>query len=639
MMNPPYSAGQSSANDNNQNLKYPKLDARIEATYAKRSTGTNKNSLYDSYFRALRWATDRIGDEGVIAFVSNSSFIDGNTADGVRLTWHDEFSDIYVYNLKGNQRTQGERSRQEGGKIFGSGSRTGVAITLLVKISRERHHTNVMYAEVADYLSRQEKLDVLKAEHDVLGTGFNKITPNEQGDWLNQRDEKYLEYQEIGDKATKGKANTPAIFEQYSRGLETSRDAWCYNFSREAVAENMQRMIGNYNAEVATAHTSKDSNMSGRSVAWTRKLKKELDQKKRHDFTETAINLSFYRPFCKQSVYFERSMNEYVNQLPKIFPTPQQPNLGICIDSDTVKAGAGLMADRLPDLHMVGTNQCFPLYTWHPITKDNDGFDLESLAQTSDAPEQFTGSFDFSRTIGSQVPLEIGEYRRRENITDATLASYRAHYKDAQNPKGERISKEDIFFYVYALLHHPEYREKYEADLKKMLPRIPKAADFWSYANIGRELADLHVNYESVEAYPGVIPQWAMVLPDDEWAKYHVEKLAWGKRARSATTGRHKDTKDYSTLVYNGFLKFTGIPVEANDYKIGGNSPLEWLIDRYQFTKDTRKGSGIVNDPNDYCREVEDPAYIANLVPRLVTVSMRTQSLIRSLPELVIEEE
>ncbi|MCI6584352.1 MAG: DEAD/DEAH box helicase family protein [Mobiluncus sp.] len=626
VMNPPYSAGQSSANDNNQNLKYPRLDKRIEDTYVARSTGTNKNSLYDSYFRALRWATDRIGEEGVIAFVSNSSFIDGNTADGVRLTWQEEFSDIYIYNLKGNQRTQGERSRQEGGKIFGSGSRTGVAITVLVKTKGHEGAANIHYAEVDDYLARQEKLDVLDAEKDITGTTFSQITPNEFGDWLAQRDAHYLEYQALGDKKTKGKDNTPAMFRLYSAGLQTNRDAWCYNFLRDAVANNMSRMIENYNQQVDEGNQDFDAT----KVSWSSSLETHFKNGRKFAFKPEELQTSIYRPFCKEAVYFDQQLNHRPYQLPQIFPTPEQSNLAFAIDQDSVKEGAGLILDKLPDLHVVGTSQIFPLYTWEPLAvKTTEGTLFDNLEEVSPepTPESFSGRFDFDRPIASQVPKVIGGYKRRDNITDATLAAYREHYKD---PK---LSKEDIFFYVYALLHHGEYREKYEADLKKMLPRIPKVADFRAYALTGRELADLHVNYETLEAYPGVKPNWATGTPTDPWQKYHVEKLAWAKRPGEDG----KKVNDYSRLKYNDWLTFTGIPERANDYKVGGRSPLEWMVDRYRITTD--KASGIVNDPNDYCREVGDAAYIAALVPRLVTVSMRILDLVAALPELAIEDE
>lgn len=627
VMNPPYSVGQKSANDKNKNFKYPQLDARIKQTYAASSQATNNNSLYDSYFRALRWASDRIGEEGIIAFVSNNSFIDGITADGVRLNWEEEFSDIYVYNLRGSIRGKmGEATAQEGGNVFPI--MTGVAITILVKEKDARSRPcHIHYAEVDDYLARQEKLDLLTREGSIAGTEFEKIIPNAHGDWINQRDEKYLEFQEIGDKRTKGKPDTPGVFQKYSRGLATSRDAWCYNFSRQAVESNVQRMIDNYNDEVAHRHTSKDCLSDKTQISWNRQLYKDLDRGVQHKFISSALQASMYRPFCKQTVYFERSMNDMIYQLPQIFPTPKQPNLAIGPIGERRREFSVFISTLLPDLEMTSKAQWFPLYTWEKTEKtedDNSLFASTGNWEDFDTPEEFSGSFDFNKPIGSQVPAEIDGYCRRDNITDATLSAYRHHYLD------EAISKEDIFFYVYALLHHPQFRESYEADLKKMLPRIPKVQDFWSYSNIGRELAELHVNYEEATPYPGVTAKTSMIAPSDDWQKYHLKKMAWGKKPG-------KCPNDYTTLMYNEYLTFTGIPEQANEYKIGGRSPLEWMVDRYRIKTDTK--SGIVNDPNDYCHEVNDPAYIANLIPALVTVSMRTLELTRALPEFIIDEE
>lgn len=628
VMNPPYSVGQKSANDKKKKFEYPQLDARIKQTYAASSQATNNNSLYDSYFRALRWASDRIGEEGIIAFVSNNSFIDGITADGVRLSWAEEFSDIYVYNLRGSIRGKlGEAADQEGGNVFPI--MTGVAITILVKAKdASSRPCRIHYAEVDDYLVRQEKLDLLKREASVAGTEFEKIIPNAHGDWINQRDKNYLKFQEIGDKRTKGKSDTPGVFQKYSRGLATSRDAWCYNFSRQAVESNMQRMIDNYNGEVAHRHTSKDCLSDKTQISWNRQLYKDLDRGVQHKFIPSVLQASMYRPFCKQAVYFERSMNDMIYQLPQIFPSPKQPNLGITLPSGpSAQFFMPILYEKLPALTPNGGNQMFPLYTWEKTEKtedDNSLFASTGNWKDFDTPEEFSGSFDFNKPIGSQVPSEIDGYCRRENITDTTLSSYRRHYQD------KAISKEDIFFYIYALLHHPQFRERYEADLKKMLPRIPKVQDFWSYANIGRELAELHVNYEEVAPYPGVTAKTSLIAPDDDWQKYHLKQLTWGKIPG-------KRDKDYTTLMYNEYLTFTGIPEQANEYKIGGRSPLEWMVDRYRIKTDTK--SGIVNDPNDYCREVNDPAYIANLIPALVTVSMRTLELTRALPEFIIDEE
>ncbi len=633
VMNPPYSAGQNSANDNNQNLAYPRLDERIADTYADRSSGANKNSLYDSYFRALRWASDRIGERGVIAFVSNSSFVDGATADGVRLSLQEEFSQIFIYDLKGNARTSGERRRREGGNVFEAGSRTGVAITVLVKDPSYSGTAEIFYAEAEDYATRQEKLNQISAYGSIEGISgadaFRSITPNQHGDWISSRDERFATFQEIGNKTLKGKESTPAVFRQYSNGLKTNRDAWCYNFSREAVASNMRRMIDNYNAAVEAGTTAEAINTDSTHINWNRQLIRDLTAHKRHKFDADSIRSGIYRPFCAQSVYFAREMNDMIYQLPQILPTAAHSNLTITVEDDSRKELTSLMTDLLPDLHTMGTTQTFSLYTWEPLSptsgSEPDLFaDLATTSESSSDGANTASSLDFSRPIGDQIPVILDGYRRVDNVTDATLASYREHYGDAG------ITKEDIFFYVYALLHHPEYRERYEDDLKKMLPHIPRAAGFNTYASVGRELADLHVNYERVEPYPSVQEEASLHAPADPWERYRIGE----RKMRFPKLGRRD--KDFTRLEYNDYVTLTGIPAEAQGYSISGRSPLEWIIDRYHVKTD--KASGIVNDPNDFLREQGRPDAVVDLIKRLVTVSMRTQELLETLPKLEIPE-
>ena len=461
--------------------------------------------LYDSYFRALRWASDRIGERGVIAFVSNSSFLDANSTDGVRLTLQDEFSQIFVYDLKGNARTSGERRRREGGNVFESGSRTGVAITVLVKDPTHSGTAEIFYAEAEDYATRQEKLDQISAYESIEGISgadaFRSITPNQHGDWISTRDERFATFQEIGNKPLKGKDTTPAIFRQYSLGLGTNRDAWCYNFASSEVASNMMRMIDNYNYQVSCGTTTQSLKVNPLEINWNRQLLRDLDNQRKHVYTADSVRSSMYRPFCKQAVYFAREMNNMIYQLPQVYPTKEHHNLCITISTDYRKEFTALATNLLPDLSTVASAQAFPLYTWEPLSPTSGGepdlfADLATASESSSDGAAMASSLDFSRPIGDQIPVILDGYRRVDNITDATLASYRENYGDAG------ITKEDIFFYVYALLHHPEYRERYEDDLKKMLPHIPRAAGFHTYASVGRELADLHVNYERVEPYP-----------------------------------------------------------------------------------------------------------------------------------------
>lgn len=611
LMNPPYSAGQKSANDGNKNLDYPRLDERIRGTYAQRSKAGLKRKLYDSYVRALRWATDRIGDEGVIAFVANSSFIDEKSMDGLRLTWQEEFSDIFVFNLKGNARTQGERRRQEAGNVFGEGARTGVAITVLVKTRDHEGTATVHYAEVADYLSREEKLQTIEREASIAGTDFDVVEPNEHGDWINQRDDHYQSYQVIGDKATKGKDVTPGLFRTYSLGLNTSRDAWCYNFDVIGLAANVRRMVSSFNDEVAREATRESANLDSRQIAWDDNLFKALKRREVRAYRDELLAVGMYRPFMRQHVYYGRDFNARVGQLPQVFPDARHRNIAVTLSLADSGKFSPLMVDALPDLHLNGDAQCFSLFTWAKVEAPSDG-ELDLFGTTADESEEAaSGPFDFSRPISEQVPRALAGYERRDNVTDATLAAYRAHYQD------DSITKEDIFFYVYALLHHPEYRERYAADLRKMLPRIPKCAGFWEYANLGRELAELHVNYEQVDPYP-LREEWAKGTPEDEWERFHLIKPRWTKRSV------------HTELHYNEYLTLIKIPEQAQRYQVGGRSPLDWVLDRYLIKQD--KASGIINDPNAYCREIDRPDYVVDLIKRLVAVSLETQRLLSLLP-------
>lgn len=632
VMNPPYSAKQASANDDNQNLAYPRLDERIAATYAAKSTGANKNSLYDSYFRALRWASDRIGERGVIAFISNSSFVDGNTADGVRLSLQEEFSQIFIYNLRGGIRGKtGDGAKREGGNVFDI--QTGVAITLLIKDPTHSGTAEIFYTEEGDYATRQEKLNQISAYTSIGGISradaFRSVTPNQDGDWISSRDERFATFQEIGNRSLKGKESTPAIFRQYSAGLQTNRDAWCYNFSRKQASHNMNQMICTYNEQLATGEKQYDE----QQIKWSSSLESSYRRAIKAEFDLSRIQLATYRPFCPVHAYFDTMFNHRTYQLPQLFPTPLHRN--VCFVSKQPASPlpySTLMTATLPDLNLLGASsgvQTFPLYTWEPLSPASGGepdlfADLATTSESGSDDAATASSLDFSKPIGDQIPVILDGYRRVDNVTDATLASYREHYGDAG------ITKEDIFFYVYALLHHPEYRERYEDDLKKMLPHIPRAEGFHTYASVGRELADLHVNYERVEQHPTVHEEISLHAPEDPWERYRIgtRKMRFPKQGR-------RDT-DYTRLEYNDYVTLTGIPEQAQGYSISGRSPLEWIIDRYHVKTD--KASGIVNDPNDFLREQGRPDAVVDLIKRLVTVSMRTQELLETLPKLEIPE-
>ena len=588
VMNPPYRAGQSSANDDSKNAKYPKIDGEIKNSYVALSTGTRKADLYDSYYRAIRWATDRIGEAGIIAFVSNSGFLDGATAQGVRLSWAKEFSEVVVYNLRGNQRKKDWEA--EGGKVFGEGSQTGVAITFLIK---EPHHAGaarIHYRDIGDFLSREEKLERLVKEASVEGTGFQLVTPNEAGDWINHRDERFGSFQPMGDKATKGKAGTPGVFGTFALGASTNRDAWVYNFSQEELRVNVSRMVDEFAEHVDDPNHKID----GARIGWSRSFDTQRRRGKKLDLGVGRIRRVSYRPFVPMNLWYDPAMIDSPGISQKLSPSADHENLAIAVNT---KGGSPpLVTNTIADLHLNGDAQVFPRYTWELAALPDGAFNLENLENSSDA---------------------VKGYRRVDNITDATLARYRASY-------GTAITKDDVFFGVYALLHHSTYREAYAADLSKMLPRIPLVEDFPAYARIGRELAQLHLDYEDAEPHPKVQEEWALTAPAADTERFAVTKPAWDSR------------KDHTRLRYNEHLTLSGIPKAEVLYKVGGRSPLEWVIDRYNYKLDAT--SGIVNDPNKWLRESGNPRYLVDLIRSLVTVSLETQRLLSELPAFTVME-
>ncbi|OMC22242.1 DEAD/DEAH box helicase [Mycobacterium colombiense] len=610
--NPPYSVGQDSANDLNANVKYPTLDGRIEGTYAKRSTATNKNSLYDSYIRAFRWATDRIGDKGIVAFVSNGGWIDGNTADGMRLSLADDYSTVYLYNLRGNQRTAGELSRKEGGKVFGAGSRNTVAVFIGIKDPAQIKRCQVFYRDIGDYLAREDKLRIVN-DSQLEYLDWQAIVPNAQGDWVNQRDGEFGSWPVIGTK--KPATDEVTVFNVLSRGLETARDAWVYNFARESLERNVDHLIVNYNAQIAqfseycerqaikrpdekavTAYLVKyPSAADEHSIKWSSSLKQHLARGVRIAFDSSSVRVGLYRPFDTEHVYFDARLNHRCGELASMFPTPHHKNVGFYV----VGAGSdvpfsALMLAHLPNLHVTGAGsggQFFPRWTYEK-------------AQASE------GELDYVSTDSASVD-EHG-YRRTDNITDGILRLYRAAI-------GNRITKDDIFHYAYALLHEPKYRERYAADLKKMLPRIPTPETrdrFGQLVDAGRKLADLHIGYEAVEPYPLDVQIKAGVDPANR-ETWRLDKMKW------------RSKQDHSAIVYNSKVTIAGIPDEAERYTIGSRSALQWIIERYQVDAD--KASGIVNDPNGWCDEHENFTYIVDLIKKVTTVSVETMKIVDQL--------
>lgn len=547
--NPPYSVGQSSENDNNQNTNYPELDESIANTYAKYSKAKAKKSLYDSYIKSFKWSTNRIKNNGIIAFVTNGAFIDNAAMDGLRKCWHEEFNYIYVFNLRGDQRTLGEKSRKEGGKIFGSGSRTPVAITLLVKDGSDRHE--IFYKDIGDYLTREEKLKILEESQSIKNVNWNKIEPDKNNDWINQREEDYESYPSmVGD-----------IFSIYAPGVLTARDSWTINFSKKNTYNNAKRMIDNYNYEILRLKNSEKAmdeiNTAEDYIKWSTSLKQLFKKKQELFISEQNIIQTSYRPFTKKYMSYEKGIihrpagwNEKYNPN---FPIIYTTGVGIS------KSFSALMIKNIPNFHFMDTGKGYIVKPEH------------------DGGANFSISEDFLSRLG--------------------------------------ITSEEALYYVYGVLHSPEFKQKYENNLNKEVPRIPILKYKEKYIEIGRQLADLHLNYEDIEPYSEINIQ------AKENPSYKVTKM------------KHPKKGVLDTIIFNGDITITNIPGKAYEYIVNGRSAIGWIMDQYKVKTD--KKSGIIDDPNLYS---DDEKYIFKLLLSIINLSVQTVDLVKSLPPLEIEE-
>ena len=605
--NPPYSVGQKSANDNAQNLRYPILDQRIADSYANNVNTTNKNSLYDSYIKAFRWASDRIAqckEGGIVAFISNGSWIDGMAQEGMRKCFAKEFSSVWVFNLRGNARTQGELRRKEGGGIFSDGSRTPIAITILVKNPAKKGKAEIHYHDIGDYLTREQKLKIIRDFKSIKSRKmeWEIIEPNKKGDWINQRGDEFDNLIPI-EPAKKFNPSSQSIFTAYLMGVGTSRDAWVYNYSKNELVKNIRSFIDFYNSEIkrlkekqriqpdinVTDEVSKDPT----KISWSSSLFPQAEKFLAIEFQGDKVFDSMYRPFQKQHLYYGEKVIHRRGQFEQLYPHKDVVTPAICMSSS--KGFTAVLTNIFPDLHFVGDSQCFPLY-WYEENKNQQGT-----------------LFD----IGSE-----DKYIRRDGISDWILKEVRSRFGNTKS-----LTKEHIFYYVYGLLHSEQYRSKFTAELKKSLPRIPiveRAEDFMSFYKAGKELADLHLNYEEVPACPEVMVDGDNPL-GDPYAFYSVQKMRFPAKGQ-------KDT-----IIYNGHIRITNIPAKAYEYVVNGKSAIEWIMERYQVTVDDGKnGSMIKNDPNDWSREHNKPRYILDLLLSVINVSVKTVDIVHGLPQINI---
>ncbi len=611
--NPPYSAGQKNAGDDTQSVKYKSLDLRVGETYVSRSLKKGgKRSAYNSFIRAIRWASDRIGSDGIVGFVTSASFLDSAASDGMRICLSEEFSNLYLFNLRGDARTSGEERRKESGNVFGTGSREPIVINILVKNSQNKSTGVVKYFDIGDYLKEEEKLSKVSDCFSIKEMDnkqlWSCIQINEFGDWLNQRDNSFNDLIVLGNKEKKSKEIK--IFSVYSNGVVSNRDAWVFNSSKENLIANMSAMIAFYNEEVMRFKsyiegaaleswpdlkdfvTYDNQKISWGGGNWQSSFLKHEKQL----FEQDSLSVSLYRPYTKTWHYGGRNFNHSFYSMKAIFPHVDQQNRVICLTGRGAnKPFSVLMTEHLPDLEMIAKGQCFPLKVYEKADEESDG--LFAGADTD------------------------GVYREKDGITGDALVHFKAAYP------GESITKEDIFYYIYGLLHSEEYRERYADNLSKQLPRIPcvkKAADFWAFSKAGRDLAELHIGYESVEPYEAKLETGGKKLSELTAEDYYVTKMKFKKKG------------DKTRVVYNARITISDIPETAYDYVVNGKPALEWVMDR-QCVK-TDKASGIVNDANLWATETMGNAkYPLELFLRVITVSLETMKIVRSLPKLDID--
>ncbi len=577
--NPPYSAGAKSENDNNQNLSHPKLEKWVYDTYGKNSTAKVGATTRDTLIQSIRMASDLLKDKGVVGFVVNGSFIDSKSADGFRKCVAKDFSRLYVLNLRGNARTSGETFKKEGGKIFDSGSRATIAIIFFVKDKDAPNHT-IFYYEVEDYLKREAKLHLLAGFENLDSVPFKEITPNDKGDWINQRND---EFEKLIPLKRDKKFQNPSIFDLNSNGVVSCRDPWVYNFSPNALMQSVQTCIDTYNADLKRFNThfreafkqrtkgvkkadlykhlnDKEITTDKTKISWTRGLKKEfINNTNLQEISEKRVRLALYRPFNKQWFYFDKNLNEEQYQLPKIFPDKDAQNVVINTGVGNGKNFSALVSDCISDCSLISPNQAYPLYYYD----------------------------------------DLGN--RYNAISGYALNLFRRHYQD------DSIVEEEIFYYIYAILHHKGYLEKYKNSLAKEAPRIALSEDFKELSILGKELAKLHLNYESGEMHTSV--KYTTLMNAEVEGYYDVVKMK----------------KKGDCIIYNQNIAITQIPQKAFEYVVNGKSAIDWVIERYSITTD--KDSLIENNPNDYA----GGKYVFELLCRVIKLSEKSVDLIEKI--------
>ncbi len=578
--NPPYSAGAKSENDNNQNLSHPKLEKLVYEKYGKNSTAKVGKTTRDTLIQSIRMASDLLKNKGVLGFVVNGSFIDSKSADGFRKCVAQEFSHLYVLNLRGNQRTSGEVSKKEGGQIFDSGSRATIAIIFFVKDKSAPDNT-IFYYEVEDYLKREAKLNLLAGFENLDLVPFKEITPNAKGDWINQRNDDFEKL--IPLKRDKKLKIFDTIFDLNSGGVASGRDPWVYNFSQKTLMQSVQTCIDTYNADLKRFNArfreafkerakgvksgdlykhlnDREITTDKTKIAWTDVLKNKLIKNTNlQESSEECIRLAMYRPFNKQWLYWDKDLINRQREFSKIFPDKSAQN--VVINTGVGKVFSALISSEIPCFDLLRHNQAYPLYYYD----------------------------------------DLGN--RYNAISGYALNLFRRHYGD------NSITEEEIFYYIYAIFHHKGYLEKYKNSLAKEAPRIALSRDFKELSVLGKELGELHLNYESGEMHTSV--KYTTLMNAEMEGYYDVDKMI----------------KKGDCIIYNQNIAITQIPQKAFDYVVNGKSAIDWVIERYQKTMD--KDSLIENNPNDYA----GGKYVFELLCRVIKLSEKSVDLIEKISE------
>lgn len=610
--NPPWSAGQKSAGEDNPNVPHPYIERRIATTYAARSTAKLKTSLKDVYKMAIRWSADRIGDRGIIAFVTPNGYIDGNAESGMRACLADEFTTIYVFNLRGKSNISGEARRREKGNVFGNSTPVGVAITIMaINPDAQQHRPRILYRDIGDYLKGGEKRQILVDMGSINGINdWETISPDDHYDWINQRDTSWEALLPLGHDDTKG--NRPGapvtLLRLYSGGVKTNRDPYIYSYDDIALVDRVERMVKFYEErriavergiiEFQEATTNEFLHL----IKWTGDMKHRLKRHVAIRFGDAYLRIAHHRPFVKQWLYFDPLCINSVYRVPAMFPKDTTANQAIAISGKgSTKDFSALITDTTPDLELISKSQVFPRYVF-------PGKPKEIKKPPSDS----------SRLINPS-----DEHGRVDNVTDSCLDRFRHHYNDPT------ITKDDIWAYIYGVLHAPDWRNRYPSELRKDMPRIPFATDFRAFQQAGQQLIDLHLGYETCEPWPlNVVTTGETGDPD----RYRIGRtMRWGK----VRNPEGRLVLDKGILHINDRCRLEGIPEEAHHYEVNGKTPLDWAIDRLKMT--THGESSITNDANQWHMWADDPYELVLHLQRLVRISVETSCIVDELPSALKE--